>query len=342
MSRRAGAVLRLTAAAAAAWLAAGAAPGSAMAAASPQITLGTTTIAPGQKVAVNGTGWAPGTALNATICGADAVDGTADCANTSTVKFIASPTGVINGYLYGALPPQPCPCVVLVVGLNTETTETIPVTVVGATTAPVPPAPTTNEPELEIRHLRVTATPTVGSVMGAAAPRTLELRVHNAGPYQETPVLIGRWGQPTAVDHAITMPSVGSLAAGATKDVHVTFSLPAFSVGTYTVRVSAQVVGFTKKASATTSTTQWPFGLFALGALAVLVVVVLLVARPRRRRRRKVGTAPQAGVAAVSRNPEEWPPPPPPPEQWFQPPREPRRVASSAESDERSRSVSER
>lgn len=339
MSRR-GAALRLVAVLAVVWSAVGAAAASA--ATQPRISLGTSTIAPGQVVTVTGTGWPGGAVVVASICGADAVDGTADCANTASSQLKASPTGVLTGRLTGALPPQPCPCVVLVVGVNITTTQKIPVTVVGAATAPVPAAPSTNEPDLRIQDLRVESTLTIGSAMGAAALRTVELQVHNAGPYPEVPELIGRWGHPTQVDHAISMPKMGSVAPGATKRVRVTFSLPALSLGTYTVRVTAQVVGFTRQASATTSTTQWPFGLFALGALLVLVVVVLLVARPRRRRRRKLGTVPQAGVAAVSRNPEEWPPPPPPPEQWFQPPPDSRRVARSRESEERARSVSGR
>lgn len=323
MSRR-GPALRLAAAVAVALV--GGVPtaaSSAWAAAPPHLALATTTIVPGQEVAVSGTGWAAGAALTATVCGADAVGGTADCANTAASELIASPTGVVTGYVNGALPPQPCPCVVLVIGLNTQFTQKIPVTVVGAATAPVPPAPTTEEPDLRIQDLRVAATLTAGSAMGAAAPRTVELRLHNAGPYPETPELIGRWGHPTEVNHAITMPSVGSVAAGATKEVRATFSLPAFSVGTYIVLVTAEVVGFAKQTSATRSTTQWPFGLFALGVVLLVLLVVGLATQPRRRRRRR------------ARRP---PPPPPAP----QSPAVPRRLASSAESEARSEALSGR
>lgn len=317
--RRPGLGLRLAGAALLATWGALAAPAvGAAAAAQPKLALATTTIVPGQKVDVTGSGWRPRTVLSAFVCGADAVAGTSDCAVTATTELLASPTGLITAHLTGAVPPQPCPCVVLVTGVNVSYTEKIPVTVVGAATAPVPPAPTPYQPDLVIEGLHVEAPTTVGSAMGASAPRTMVLGVRNAGTAAETPLLLGRWGPAGQVDHAITMPAVKPVAPGATETVRAAFSLPALATGSYTVRVTAEVVGFRHEASAATTTTQWPVGLFALGALVVLLLVLALATRPRRRRRRLARARPAAGQA----------------------PSELRLVASSAASEARSASES--
>lgn len=277
----------------------------------PQISANPTTIVPGQQVLVTGQGWPDRALLNVVICGADAVAGTADCANTATATVSSFRTGTLTARITGALPPKPCPCVVLAKGVYTGAAATTPVTVVGAGTAPVPPAPTITQPDFRFEDVRILSSVTAGSAMGLSTSRTVELRIHNAGSLHETPVLTGRWGRPTAVQHVITMPSVGQMAPGATKAVRATFTLPALSVGTYDVRVEADVVGFTARSSATASTSQWPFGLFALLALLLLLVVLALATRPRRRRRRQ----------------------PPPPAQVSG---EPVLLASSAESEARS------
>ena len=285
--RQGRAALRLAAAAVVgSALGAGALAAGASAGTQGRVVLSTTTIVPGQRVAVTGSGWVPRTVLNAVVCGANAVAGTADCANTATSELLASPTGLITTHLTGAIPPQPCPCVVLVNGVNVSYTEKIPVTVVGASTAPVPAPPPFVQPDLAVRDLHVDAPLTVASAMGASAPRTVVLLLHNAGTATETPTLLGRWGRAGHVDHVIAMPAVKAVAPGASERVRAPFSLPALATGTYTVRVTVEVVGFRREAAATTSTVQWPVGLFALGALLLLAVVVLLATGPRRRRRR--------------------------------------------------------
>jgi hypothetical protein len=284
----------------------------------PQLSANPTTIVPGQQVVVTGRSWPDRILINVVICGADAVDGTVDCANSETATTSSLRTGTVTTRITGALPPKPCPCVVLAKGVYTNTQATTPVTVVGAATAPVPPAPGVLQPHFTFEDLRVLSSVTVGSAMGTSSRRTVEFQIRNAGLLSWTPLLTGRWGRPTAIRNAITMPYIGELAPGATKEVRATFTLPAFSVGTYDVRVGAQVVGFTATSAATTSTTQWPIGLFVVLALILLLIVLGLVIRPRRRRRRQ--------------------PPPAPPRV----PEEPVRLASSAESESRSEALSGR
>ncbi len=263
------------------------AAGAAATAPQPQVAADPTTIVPGQQVLVTGQHWPVHALVNVVICGADAVDGTADCANADTATVGSLRTGTLTARITAAVPPRPCPCVVMAKGVYTGAQATTPVTVVGAGTAPVPPGPTVRQPNFEFEGLRVLSSASFGSVMGTSSPRTVEFRLRNATSFPETPLLTGRWGRPTAVHNAVTMPYVGQMAPGATKLVRATFTLPALSLGTYDVRVEAQVDGFTTASSATTSTSQWPYGLFAVLALVLLLVVLGLVTRPRRRRRRK-------------------------------------------------------
>jgi hypothetical protein len=310
---RRGNALRVGMVAAAAWLGgSGLAVVSASAAPQGTISLSTTTIVPGQYFTVTGADWSAGTTLVAYVCGHNGAT-SEDCASTNFGELQASPKGAISARMLGVVPPHPCPCVVLVKGVNVQFTESIEVTVL---TGPIPAPP--NEPDLRIQDLRVVAKSTGASAMGAAAPRTVELRLHNAGPFTETPVVIGRWGHPTQVDHSITMPKMGSLAPGATKSVRADFSLPALSVGAYTVQVTAQVGGFGSETNATAPTTQYPIGLFALLAFLLLTVLLLLVTGPSRRRRRA----------------RRRPPSPPQLEE--------RRLVSSAESEARSEALSRR
>lgn len=282
------------------------------------ISLSTGTVAPGQSVVITGSGWPVGAAVSASICGADAVAGTTDCATTAGVSLVANTDGDVWARMVVATPPQPCPCVVLATSFGTGITAKFPVSIAGAATAPVPPPPTVQNPDIEVHDLNVVRTTTLASAMGASVTRTVELLVVNAGPLVETPRLTGRWGHPTQVRNVISMPRVGPMPAGSSKTVQARFTLPALSMGVYTVQVTAQVVGFANQASATTSTTQYPVGLFVLGVVLIVLVLLLLVTRPRRRRRRRARRVPPSQPSG------------------------PRRLASSAESESRSAALSGR
>lgn len=290
----------------------------AVAAAQPEINLSTTTLVPGQKFAVHGTGWPDGTALTVRICGADDALGTSDCADTGAVTVIATSAGEVAAEVVASVPPAPCPCVVLVNGVSTQYTDKIPVRVAGASTSPVPPQISYTLPDLQVRDLHVTASRTLKTSLGASVHQTVTLRVANVGHLTETPLLIGRWGTGRRLTNVIVMPTLSSLGPGRSVDVRARFTLPALSVGTYKVSVTAEVEGFDYQTTATTTTSQWPIALFVLAAvvLALLVAALVLVGR-RRRRARRGPPAPQV-------------------------PAEPRPLASSAVSEERSAALSRR
>ena len=186
-----------------------------------------------------------------------------------------------------ALPPKPCPCVILISGVTSQYTKKIPVTVVGETTAPVPqPAPATVEPKFQVVNLHVAGGVTLASAFGGAAPRTVEFQVSNVGTLTETPVLVGRWGTGNKINNVIKMPTLQEVAAGKSVAVRAHFSLPALSMGSYTVKVFVQVVGFHNVASDSATTSTWPFALFIalLVLLELLLLAITKIVRTRRRR----------------------------------------------------------
>jgi hypothetical protein len=188
--------------------------------------------------------------------------------------------------MYTALPPKPCPCVVLVTGITNLFTEKLPVTVVGAGTAPVSQPVSEAQADLRILDLQVVGGATLASLFGASAPRTVEFRVLNGGTLTQTPVLIGRWGSSTQYTNVIQMPALRPLAAGQSEAVRAHFSLPALSMGTYTVKVEVQAVGSHDVASKTATTSTWPILLYVavLVLLALLIFAIVKIVRNRRQR----------------------------------------------------------
>ncbi|MGH9091752.1 MAG: hypothetical protein ACRDZR_10320, partial [Acidimicrobiales bacterium] len=280
------AAARTVAAAALGVLAALAAAGTASATPG-TIELSTSTIVPGQVVTVTGSGWHSGDSLAATICGADAVAGTADCAPTSTTTLAATPDGTLWGQMTGAVPPAPCPCVVLVTGVSRTFSEKIPVAVTGAATAPVraaaPPVPS----GLRMSDLRVAGATTVASAFGGAAERTLTVRITNPGTSPVTPVLVGRWGRGAELTNAFALPRQQALGPGQRRVVRARFSLGPLAVGTFRVGLELQDVWSSHHASLATSTSQWPIGLLACAAALLALIVWRVIATVRRRKRRR-------------------------------------------------------
>ncbi|HUA95308.1 MAG TPA: hypothetical protein VMB82_07245, partial [Acidimicrobiales bacterium] len=261
--------------------------GSAWGGADPTVSLSTTQVVPGQAVTVTGTGWPDQTRVQAALCGNDAVGGTVTCANSSTAAMSATSRGLLWSQIMGAIPPAPCPCVVLVTAQSLGYSRTIPVTVEGAASAPVTPPKVASQPTVTITSLHVYGTTTLASAMGASSKRSIEFRLSNPGTTSVTPVLFGYWGRGDNPTSTIHLPKQGALGPGKNRTVEGSFEVPAFSVGTYTVKVKAQLVGYPQAPTATTTFGQWPVGLLALGAILLLVVLYLLARASGRRRARR-------------------------------------------------------
>lgn len=324
MNRRVGAlVVAGVAGLSALGLAAALPASSASAGPSPTVELGTTVVAPGQAVTVTGAGWPDQTRVQAALCGDDAVGGTVDCADGSTAAMAATARGLLWGQITGAVPPAPCPCVVLVTADSLGYRRTIPVTVEGASSARVRPPAVAAPPTVGITSLQVRGTVTASSAMGASIRRTVELRLTNPTTAPVTPVVLGSWGRGPDPTSTIRFPEQGPLGAGKSRTVEGSFEVAAFSVGTFTVRVQAQLVGYPHAATAATTFGQWPVGLFTLAAVFLFVVLSLLARRRGRRRARRRDQGRQDPVRPA-------PPQPHPPGLGAGPPEAPAAVPAAA------------
>lgn len=299
MGRRGRRCLGVVGLAVAAWSLA-VAGGPAGASAKPTLTVGAQVLVPGTAVALSGAGWPDGDSVDATLCGDDALGGTADCVTTETATMSATHMGLIGSRIEIAVPPVPCPCVLLVTSVRGDLTEKIPVVIQGATTAParvpVPQAPT--EPRIE--DLRVVASTTWESALGGRAPRTVTFEVHNPGTIPMRLVLLGRWGTGSVLPNVIDLPTLAPLAPAATRRVSVPFALEEFAMGAYDVRIEAQLVGYTKAASAEVTTSQWPVLLFVLLGLAVVLLAFVGFSARRRARGEDVDTEDPVDVVRVA------------------------------------------
>ena len=273
------------------------------------IAIASASIAPGQKLLITGSHWPAGTGVAATLCGADAQAGTADCAETTTVLMVAPRTGRLWVLMTTALPPKPCPCVILVTETTGQYIKRIPIAVEGAKTVPVQKTSIASAPALTITGLKVVGGITLASAFGGAAPRTVEFRIRNTGTQPVAPVLLGRWGSGTQITHVIEMPIVAQLGPGVSETIRAHFSLPALSVGNYTVKVEAQAIGSGPIDTATASTSTWPFALFivALVLLGLLLLGIEKMVQNRRRRREqeRLAKAGQEAPDALTAQPAE-------------------------------------
>jgi hypothetical protein len=273
----------------------------------PRIHLSATVVVPGQRIVISGLDWPYLTSVDVALCGADAVDGSADCSVTETATMVATHRGILESYISVVLPPRPCPCVMLVTSANSDFTEKIPVKIVGAPTVPVRRLTPTVTPAPSITDLRVVGSTTFVSSMGGAAPREVEFRIRNSASTTVTPVLIGRWGGgDNDLPNVIDMPAMRPLGAGESRDVRVPFDLRALSIGDFTVRIQTQLVGYTQVATAWSPTSQWPIALFiCLFALLVLIVLLATWAARRRRVRAELEAAVEEPEASGAEEPTD-------------------------------------
>jgi len=251
----------------------------------PTLQLSETTLVAGRAVTLAGVHWVPNTALQASVCGANAVDGSVDCAVTSSVTFSSGPGGVIEGTLLAAVPPQPCPCVVLVVGEQRGYVKMFPVTIVGVPVAAV------GSPEVS-SHIVVVDAHLIGSTpiaewFGFSATRTLAVSVRNTGSASAFPLrLFASLGITPVVSQRLT-----PLGPGKVRNYEVPVTFPALSVGNLTLNGhissgNGQLVGFKVPVAI------WPFGLLVAGL--IIAQIILLAWRNVARRRYERNNPPPA------------------------------------------------
>ncbi len=246
------------------------------------LTLATSTVVPGRAVTVAGVGWAPNTVLQASICGANAVSGSVDCAAQSSVIFSAGPTGTIESTIPIVIPPKPCPCVVLIAGTTISYLKRIPVTVAGAATAPVVRASRTVDDVEIVRAQFVGSTP-LRQWFGLPATRTVSVTVRNTGSAATSNIdFFASLGTTPLTNHQLA-----PLGAGREATYLVSVPIPALTIGN--VNVSGHVDSGEQLKGFGVRTTIWPFGLLLLAL--VVIQCVLLLLRNFARRRHEVGGA---------------------------------------------------
>lgn len=250
----------------------------------PTLSLSSNVLIRGQSVQISGSGWPIDSSLQATLCGASALDGIVDCAKDVSVTFSPDSGGSIAASLPVVYPQQPCPCVVRVV--NHEGYErTIPVLLAGALpTAVKPDRPLAiSTPRLTVR-IHVSGGMTIQSLLGAPAPRTLEVTIHNGNTKRSAALLVSAyWGRADTPSRVVTTLTMAPLGPGSTRRLQFPFHLGLLSFGTY--HVAVQVLGSTtgdKTVIVMATTSTWPYGLLAL----LLICIALLLWRWRRKVKR--------------------------------------------------------
>ncbi len=245
----------------------------------PTLNLSSHTLVLDHYVVIGGSGWPADSALQASLCGSDAVDGSADCDSIDAVTFSPDSSGLLSASLLVAAPPKPCPCVVLVESL-TGFTKAFPVEVAGAASAPIVPiTPTEPSGRVTISQVRVSGGANVASLFALSARRVIVVTIHNSTTkLVRTPALTAAWGRGPLAANRIDVASHSMIRAGGTRTVQVVFSLPFPAAGTYDV--SVHLAGGRRSVLQSTTST-WPLGLLALLALGVVAAATRLRKKPQ-------------------------------------------------------------
>ena len=247
--------------------------------AKPSLSVVPSTAAPGQTVAVSGSGFLARGTFQVQICGQNAVHGSADCAGVASASVQADAQGNLSAPVTVVVPPTACPCVVAAFSVTSALTVTTPIAIPGASATPSPVSP----PTVPRSHLVVAKSELAGSTPVAAwfgfpATRTLDLTLTNTGaaPATSLHLIVDLDSTPVLNTH------LAPLGPGQTKTYEVSVTIPALSVGN--MNLNGQIfTGDGQRTSFKVPVTIWPVGL--LLAAIVLAQMILLAVRNIMRRR---------------------------------------------------------
>lgn len=279
------------------------------AAAAPRVVVAPSSVQPGQSVIVQGDGFPPTVDLETQICGNDALDGSADCALSSSQEIATTSFGQFEVSMVVALPPVPCPCVVMVTSAALDITPTGPITIVGARTAPLRRGATAAVTEpLKVSAVSLSGWGPWTALFGAEPHRTLTLRVLNPNnaPYSDPPLVL-RVGRPGSPGSVVDTKDIGTIGPHQARTLQVPVTLSPFTFGTQQVTGRVGFVGYSAPFSDGTAIIPW-----GLVAVALMLAQLLLLA-VRNRVRRRIATQPQTPSADSAL--EVLPPPPALPDQ---------------------------
>ena len=243
-------------------------------------------VTPGAVITVALRGWSPGT-ITVGTCGNAARRGSQDCALQGDVA-VAIRRGVpaaVN--LTVEPPPVPCPCVVRATTATGDVVRTAPIRIQGVPNGPVlTDAASARElvaVTARVDDDRTWSAPVVGALAGPSR-RTLVLSLRNRGDVTLDGLTVsGRVGRTADDGTPFTAPALPAIAPGDVAVVRVPIALGAPAFGRYTV--SGAVYGLAAPASFRVNTSNDPWLLELLPALALLAFAQVLRARARTKAR---------------------------------------------------------
>jgi len=213
--------------------------------------------------------------VQVSICGNEALNGTADCNLSSAVSANTNQQGTFNILMRVGKPPVPCPCVLYATSFATITTAKAPFNLGGAPNGNVGVTPASTRSVNATLRLVGGG---LGSWFGGPARRTLVLSVTNTGTADltNTPVTLtyGKGENPTTL---LAQPSIGTLRAGQTIQYRLPLTFKAPALGQY--RVGASFTGLDKITQVSASTSSYPWALIALGWLLLQPLLLGLYKR---------------------------------------------------------------
>jgi hypothetical protein len=242
-------------------------------------------VARGSTFKVQGAGWAPNSLVELEVCGNHADSGSVDCSVGTAVVVASNDAGNFAGRVSLVLPPAPCPCVVRAVSQSSTASATADVTIPGALTARAGDGTVTAPAlrRLDVEHLKLVGSDTIGTWLGQRATRRLEFEIVNSGTVPVTGASVdfvaGPKGNPTGF---LPPVKLGRLEVGERRKLVVPIRFDALAFGDQAVRGSIHGTSAPASFTATTSTHPW---LLVVVPLVVVGQLVLLASRNLIRRR---------------------------------------------------------
>jgi hypothetical protein len=260
----------------------------AAAAPSPTLTLDQSTMTLGTRLLIQGNGFVGAHLVRVTLCGNNALDGSADCAFDTSVTAGVGTNGYFSTVLVVERPPTPCPCVVTAVNAESASpTATAPITVIGVPTAqPRPRVPDIGQ-LLKIDAAHVEGQGSWTSWFGASSNRTLVLTLRDVGKVSvPNPLLSVTLRKGSDTPEYVPSPRIATLQPGETRVVRIPLTLDALSMGQFTV--SGAVTGY--NARFTTKTSSYPWGWLIVPFILINVILWRVLRRLAMGRERKRAT----------------------------------------------------
>lgn len=237
----------------------------------------------GEQVQVAGRGLPPGEPVAVRVCGAPNASGRLAC-GTGLEGLQVALDGTLATAFQVDEPTGPCPCTV-VVDLPAGPPVSTRIDLLGHAVAKVPKAP-----EIVVDAAEVGRSEGIGHLFGLAPEPTLTLTLRNAGVSAAQPTLDLSWRDGDGEPVAITDSGVPVIEPGQSVDFEIPLTFGALAQGKHTVE--GQVVVGDLFAPVETTTTVAPWGLYAVGVLALVGFAAVRVRRITRQTPRRASPPP--------------------------------------------------